>query len=416
MLIDELYIALSVVAGLFCIAYLRRYDIHEREPFAKMLLATVWGGFWSAVISSLLYASLLSLGSGNPAAGLRPLLIIGPVEESAKLLAFFSVYPFIRREMDEPADGMVYMACVALGFSVIENYFYIVHANMPGATFVVRLLLCTPLHIIFSAGMGLAFYNVKTGQARWWAVGRWWLLASIAHGVYDFIVFNHVIMPLLLLVIMFLYETTMRLLGRALALSPHRMTLADFVASYEAPTTTKGLKCLACGSEGDKLTYHLGRIRFQKCDRCSGYVTTKKSLYALHQHFGSLVRGRIAQLGLSLRKTAQYLTLSEGNFFTARGNLAYFDLERQNESLERLNQAIIEKDFRRPRPRPYSLPAQADSATSPGPPASLGKPAVTAVPASAGAPSAATMPTLTGTPDPVPEPPDDASDPQNTAG
>jgi hypothetical protein len=37
-------ILISFVFGLMFIRYIRSYDVHEKEPVWKMLLATVWGG------------------------------------------------------------------------------------------------------------------------------------------------------------------------------------------------------------------------------------------------------------------------------------------------------------------------------------------------------------------------------------
>jgi hypothetical protein len=48
-------IAASFIIGLYCIKLLRAYDIHEKEPFSKMLMVVVVGGISSVVISLLLY-------------------------------------------------------------------------------------------------------------------------------------------------------------------------------------------------------------------------------------------------------------------------------------------------------------------------------------------------------------------------
>ena len=56
--------------------------------------------------------------------------------------------------MDEPTDSLIYMACVALGFSLIENYFYAVRNPSTTPLIAIRLIICTPMHIAFSIFLG----------------------------------------------------------------------------------------------------------------------------------------------------------------------------------------------------------------------------------------------------------------------
>jgi len=51
--------------------------------------------------------------------------------------------------------------------------------------FTLRTIVCTPVHILFSVSMGLAFFRVQTGQASWAILVGWWLFASAMHGAYD---------------------------------------------------------------------------------------------------------------------------------------------------------------------------------------------------------------------------------------
>ena len=47
-------IALSFIFGLLSIRHLRTFDVHEKEPFGKMLAVTIWGGVVSVVLSLFL--------------------------------------------------------------------------------------------------------------------------------------------------------------------------------------------------------------------------------------------------------------------------------------------------------------------------------------------------------------------------
>ena len=95
-------------------------------------------------VAFILYHFLDWFGVTNVKAGLAPVLVVGPVEEVAQLAAFLFAYPLIRKEMNEPTDGLLYMACVAFGFSFIVNFFYAVGSPAPGNRLFMRILICRP--------------------------------------------------------------------------------------------------------------------------------------------------------------------------------------------------------------------------------------------------------------------------------
>jgi len=47
-------IGLSFLFGILSIRHLRKFDVHEQEPFIKMLAVTVWGGVVSIFLSLFL--------------------------------------------------------------------------------------------------------------------------------------------------------------------------------------------------------------------------------------------------------------------------------------------------------------------------------------------------------------------------
>ncbi|HYE75847.1 MAG TPA: PrsW family intramembrane metalloprotease, partial [Blastocatellia bacterium] len=113
-------------------------------------------------------------------------LIVGPVEELAKLLAV-RVYAYRRQEFDEPLDGVVYSTTAALGFAAVENFIYFIQ----GSTMLVLLRgpFSNPGHALFSSIWGLSLSRAKgsaniTSQ-RFWIVARGWLIASFLHGFFD---------------------------------------------------------------------------------------------------------------------------------------------------------------------------------------------------------------------------------------
>ena len=162
---ELILILISFAFGILCIRHLRRYDVHEQEPLWVMVAVTIWGGFVSIVSSLFLYRMIqengIALTDGFPFS----YLYVGYVEELAKLLALVSCWPIIRKEMDEPTDGLIYMACVALGFSLIENYFYALANPGINALIAIRLVICTPMHIASSACSWDSPFSGRSGAA-----------------------------------------------------------------------------------------------------------------------------------------------------------------------------------------------------------------------------------------------------------
>lgn len=338
----SIFIAISFLIGLFCIRFIRSYDKHEKEPFLTMFIVTFWGGVWSIFIASLLYVVVHKLGIAYIENTFGALFIIGPIEEFAKLLALFSAYFIIRKELNEPVDGMIYMSCVALGFSLIENFFYAIKPNS-GHLLFLRLFIATPMHICFSAFMGLSFYIWLKNKRTTSLLFLSFVLASVSHGVYDLVIFNGLALLVLIIVVRVIFSWTMDLLSYATAQSPHRISLREFVDLFSYPTEQDGIECLNCGSTNQKITYSMDKIIVQKCDSCEYYVTTKKSLFYIFKHFAATFKN-ISKHYLSVETgKKRYFTLYKNNHISDTKNIAFFNLDNLNETLEKLNKSIIEK-------------------------------------------------------------------------
>jgi RsiW-degrading membrane proteinase PrsW (M82 family) len=339
-------ILISFVFGLVFIRYIRSYDVHEKEPVWKMLLAMVWGGVWSVGISILIYWGVDVLGFEIRGNWTGALLGIGPIEEFGKLVAFLSCYFFIRRELNEPADGMIYMACVALGFSLIENVFYAMDGS--SARYVVlftRSLICTPVHILFSVVMGLGLYawiRMRRGVSL---LVFAFLYASLAHGLYDGILFSGLNLVAVAAIAYLLCRMTwldMSFLEYATAISPARCSLASFVRLAGSGPCEEGMECLHCGSTNPKVGYHLGAIHFQKCDSCSCYVATKRGLGRIFRHFGSRFKKRRGEYFPASVTGEKFSTLFRDNYVSDEKGLAFFYLEPLSEAIEGINTANIQ--------------------------------------------------------------------------
>jgi RsiW-degrading membrane proteinase PrsW (M82 family) len=335
-------ILVSFLIGLGCIRHLRAYDVHEKEPFGTMLTVTLWGGIASVAISLFLYRILsangISIRGGFPFS----FLYIGFTEEGAKLLALAFCWPLIRKEMNEPTDGPIYMACVALGFSLIENYFYAqAHPHLT-ALLAIRLIICTPMHIAFSMFMGLAFFWATRFKGGWGVLLVAYIAASIYHSLYDIFVSFWYLLPGLYLILKSAYAWMYRLLGYTAAHSPFRQTLTEFIHSCPAPSIEPGLKCLECTNGAPKPTYTNGRIKIQRCEACGTYLCTDRTLQNLVHQYGSIFGSlkRHIKKGPGHNRTR---VLIAGNRIDPKQHTACFHLDEFNDVLEKTSADLSRK-------------------------------------------------------------------------
>jgi RsiW-degrading membrane proteinase PrsW (M82 family) len=190
--------ALSAVPALGLAVYVSVSDVTEGEP-ATLMLATFLLGVltanFAAVVNS--YAGPLFAGLGYLGTVAMFFLVVGPVEETVKLLAV-RLYAYSRSEFDAVVDGAVYGALAGLGFAFIENALYITQ-NLPesgmqtglgliglGGGIVGIRALAGPGHVIYSAFagyyLGLAKFNPGT---RGPIVIKGLLIAAFIHAIYN---------------------------------------------------------------------------------------------------------------------------------------------------------------------------------------------------------------------------------------
>ena len=145
------------------------------------------------------------------------------VEELFKYLPVV-LYPFQRSFFDEPLDGIVYCVFAAMGFAVVETVVYAPMLDWEGV--LAKATLTIPAHAAFAmiAGyfLGRARTPSVTQRGKYVLLGLFW--AVIAHGLYDWFVFNPYAewMTLLAVVVLFVcWFVAMRLTAKhALGLDP----------------------------------------------------------------------------------------------------------------------------------------------------------------------------------------------------
>ena len=111
---------------------------------------------------------------------------IGAVEELAKSIAFLVALALFRKQLSEPIDYLAYICTAALGFSAVENILYF---ERLGAHIITgRAILSTVGHMFDTAliAYGIILYKFHPRKFSVWIIPLFFLLASLAHGLYDF--------------------------------------------------------------------------------------------------------------------------------------------------------------------------------------------------------------------------------------
>ncbi|WP_049986381.1 PrsW family intramembrane metalloprotease [Halobellus rufus] len=190
--------ALSALPAIGLAAYVYSTDVASSEPLTLLvgtfLLGVLTANF-AAVLNTVLQPYFQALGFLGTA--LFFFLVVGPVEETVKLLAV-RLYAYTDDRFNAVLDGAVYGAMAGLGFAVIENALYITRQlpnqqldlgleliGIGGGITAIRAL-AGPGHVIYSAiagyYLGLAKFNPGN---RGPIVVKGIILAALVHATYN---------------------------------------------------------------------------------------------------------------------------------------------------------------------------------------------------------------------------------------
>ncbi|SDX89373.1 PrsW family intramembrane metalloprotease [Halopenitus persicus] len=189
---------LSVVPAAALAGYVRASDVTTTEPLA-LLVATFLLAVLTATFAAVLNSAVTSLF--GPFVGISQVvfffLVVGPVEETVKLLAV-RLYAYTDVRFDAVIDGAVYGAVAGLGFATIENLLYI-SRNVDAVEMGISLAIlgagdgiaavrafAGPGHVIYSAFagyyLGLAKFNP---EHRGPIVLKGIAIAAVIHATYN---------------------------------------------------------------------------------------------------------------------------------------------------------------------------------------------------------------------------------------
>lgn len=198
-----LYVIATLAALLPVVLLL--YYIYRQDSAMPEPIPLLWKGVGFGVLAAILVVVLLvpselifGIGGGENEDGAfnsigdavgTAFLDAAIPEEAAKL---FMLWLLLRKNpyFDEHLDGIVYAACIGLGFAGIENVSYVLTDldNLVGIA-VARALFSVPGHFFFAVAMGyyvsLAHFSSKTRSEKILNYSLAYIVPMLLHGVFD---------------------------------------------------------------------------------------------------------------------------------------------------------------------------------------------------------------------------------------
>ena len=225
MQIDNFYTVLlaAVLPPFLLVLYIWWKDKLQREPFSQMAKGFFYG-IISAGIAIVLETvlSALSLVPNEPAtllgAAWKAFVGAAMPEELAKL---FMLWLLLRKNkyFDERFDGIVYAACVGMGFAATENIIYL-FSNLDSweSVAVGRAIFAVPGHFLFAVTMGYFYSMIYFGDAGVRKSSRIFWAPVLLHGTYDALLMMSSVGTMwsgILLIAFYIFCFKMLKLGRA---------------------------------------------------------------------------------------------------------------------------------------------------------------------------------------------------------
>jgi len=235
-----LIIATALLPALILGWWIYRKDSAHPEPPRMLYRAFLFGvgsTFLSLLISTIMgMMGIMVYDLGTFSGAVSTALFAAAVpEEIAKLTM---LWLFLRKNpyYDEYLDGIVYAACVGLGFAGTENVLYLLQSDDWMATGIVRGLTAVPAHFAIACAMGYFYSKRHFGDRSRITAACVLGVPILIHWIYDALAFNESIFPelsviinvLFVLLIWRVYKSTMRRISDLQQIDQTRVTPPPF--------------------------------------------------------------------------------------------------------------------------------------------------------------------------------------------
>ena len=191
-----LLFAFAFLPALLYVVWIRNTEKYNREKWLPIIICFLWGAS-VAIIATLILGTVLQISLATSIEkinmiGLSTAVIIAPVvEEFVKPFALRT--KTVKREINELEDGLIYGAVAGLGFSATENLFYGYEFLSEGILIFLILIIIRSfggclLHASATALTGYGYGKTLIKGKSIIRVFPYYLLAVLAHGLYNFLV------------------------------------------------------------------------------------------------------------------------------------------------------------------------------------------------------------------------------------
>ena len=183
-----LLLLIAILPGLAIALFIYYKDIREPEPYGLLMVSVFYGVlafFISQGIGYLLHNFMFAKEGNMARQVMNAFLLVGLLGEGFKFL-FLRGFTFYYKNFNQPFDGIVYSIMVGIGYATTENVLYIMSGD--NHTAILPLLTAVPANAVFAVIMGFFLGEAKLSRSRtilYSALAL--LLASIAHGFYDYL-------------------------------------------------------------------------------------------------------------------------------------------------------------------------------------------------------------------------------------
>ena len=213
----------------------RKDSAHPEPP--KMLYKAFLYGVGSAFVSLLISTVMTIMGImvydlGSFGGAVSTALFAAALPEEVAKLTMLWLLLRKNPHYDEYLDGIVYAACIGLGFAGTENVLYLLQSDDWVGTGIVRGLTAVPAHFAIACAMGYFYSKRHFGDRSNLTMVCILAVPVIIHWVYDALAFSEGIYPalsvlfniLFILLIWRVYKSTMRRINEMQQRDQARMT------------------------------------------------------------------------------------------------------------------------------------------------------------------------------------------------
>ena len=216
--------------------WIYRKDSARPEPLKQLILAFCYGVgsvFVSLLITGVMAAAgILVVDLETFTGAVSTALLAAAVPEELAKLAMLWLFLRKCRYYDEYLDGIVYAACVGLGFAAAENVLYLLKSENWMAVGIARGLTAVPAHFAMACAMGYFYSKRHFGDRSKVTAACVIGVPIVIHWTWDALAFSGGVLPalsvvvsiLFIVLVYYLYKSTVRRVNDLARQDNERMT------------------------------------------------------------------------------------------------------------------------------------------------------------------------------------------------